>query len=667
MPRNPFRREPHDRFDKFTERALNVLHLAQAQAQLLNHSSIGTEHLLLGILSLPDGAAARVLNKAGVELADVLGKIVGLGGTGEVAPTGELGLAPDTKRAIGNAVETAFGLGHQHIGTEHLLLGVLRVEGLAVQVLSELGFSLEELAGRAYDALQASSGDLDLHQPQGARFDKFTERARKVLQLAQEEAQRFNHNYIGTEHILLGLVREGDGVAARVLNNLGIELHKVRSAVEFIIGRGDRMVMGEIGLTPRAKRVIELAVDEARRLNHHYIGTEHLLLGVVREGEGIAAGVLESLGVSLEKVRAQVIEVLKGSSGHSSMSMGAFRRAVQSSPQYPPQNGELVFSRHARGVLRLAQEEARRLNHNYVGVEHVFLALLGLDYTRTMLSHFGLALVQAREAVEAISGRGEQEVAGEIDFTTQTKQAVQIAADHSRRLGRVEIGSELLLLGILRVGDSVVMDLLSRFGVHPDTVRAEVLEAMLLPPGGQQQAPGEVHVHFSEHQVVAWDADQSSGSPSIDLDLSSFAHGAWDVLRLATVEAQRLRHSYIGTEHLLLGLLSEDEGVLPHVLRELDLQPDQVRAAIEEVAGSGDAQPSDGLALTPGATHALMLAIDEAARLKHKAVGPEHILLGLLREGEDMAAGALASLGVAVEAVRTKVLEMLGGDDKSDA
>src|SRR5437867_1489484 len=148
------------------------------------------------------------------------------------------------------------------------------------------------------------------------KFDKFTERARKVLTLANEEAQRFNHNYIGTEHILLGLVREGDGVAARVLANLGIELPKVRSAVEFIIGRGDRMVMGEIGLTPRAKKVIELAVDEAKRLNHHYIGTEHLLLGLVREGEGIAAGVLESLGVSLDKVRAQVIHVLNQSAAY---------------------------------------------------------------------------------------------------------------------------------------------------------------------------------------------------------------------------------------------------------------------------------------------------------------------------------------------------------------
>jgi len=145
------------------------------------------------------------------------------------------------------------------------------------------------------------------------KFEKFTERARKVLSLAQDEAQRFNHNYIGTEHLLLGLVREGDGVAAKVLANLGVELQKVRSAVEFIIGRGDRIVLGEIGLTPRAKKVIELAVDEARRLNHHYIGTEHLLLGLVREGEGIAAGVLESLGVNLEKVRTQTIQVLSQS------------------------------------------------------------------------------------------------------------------------------------------------------------------------------------------------------------------------------------------------------------------------------------------------------------------------------------------------------------------
>ncbi len=143
-----------------------------------------------------------------------------------------------------------------------------------------------------------------------SRFEKFSERARRVLSLAQEEAQRFNHNYIGTEHILLGLVRETDGTAAKVLASLAIELGKVRSAVEFIIGKGETTSGGEIGLTPRAKKVIELAVDEARRLNHHYIGTEHLLIGLMREGDGVAAGVLESLGVTLDKVRGETTSVL---------------------------------------------------------------------------------------------------------------------------------------------------------------------------------------------------------------------------------------------------------------------------------------------------------------------------------------------------------------------
>ncbi|MEX0682537.1 MAG: ATP-dependent Clp protease ATP-binding subunit [Dehalococcoidia bacterium] len=205
------------------------------------------------------------------------------------------------------------------------------------------------------------------------RFDKFTERARRVLTLAQEEALRFNHNYIGTEHLLLGLVREGEGVAAKVLANLGVELNKVRSAVEFIIGRGDRAVMGEIGLTPRAKKVIELAVDEARRLGHHYIGTEHLLLGLVREGEGIAAGVLESLGVSLDKVRAEVTRILA-----QSMPQGAAQggRAATRTPTVDQLGIDLTTAARAnkldpvigreKEIERVVQILSRRTKNNPV-------------------------------------------------------------------------------------------------------------------------------------------------------------------------------------------------------------------------------------------------------------------------------------------------------------
>ena len=161
-----------------------------------------------------------------------------------------------------------------------------------------------------------------------SRFEKFSERARRVLALAQEEAQRLEHGYISSEHILLGILKVEDCVAARVLQNLNVKLSKIRAALEFIMGQGEKGRKGELTLTPSAKRVIEYAVDEARQLNHNYIGTEHLLLGILRDREGIAAGVLESFGVTLERVRAQVIQLLNRSTPYS-------RRVVRSPTQTP--------------------------------------------------------------------------------------------------------------------------------------------------------------------------------------------------------------------------------------------------------------------------------------------------------------------------------------------
>jgi ATP-dependent Clp protease ATP-binding subunit ClpC len=142
-------------------------------------------------------------------------------------------------------------------------------------------------------------------------YDKFTRRAKQVLQLATDEARTFNHPYVGTEHILLGLIRESEGIAARVLDDLGIKLTQARNAVEFIVGVGEVAYSHDQELTARAKKVIEYAIEEAKRLNHHYIGTEHLLLGLVRNGEGVATGVLDIMGVSLEQVRNQVMRVLR--------------------------------------------------------------------------------------------------------------------------------------------------------------------------------------------------------------------------------------------------------------------------------------------------------------------------------------------------------------------
>src|SRR6266849_3156955 len=133
--------------------------------------------------------------------------------------------------------------------------------------------------------------------------DKFTERVRKVMYLAREEAARLQHDYIGTEHLLLGVIREGEGIAATVLNNLGLDLDRIRQEVENMVSAsGGTMTIGEIPFTPRAKRVLELAVEEARSLGHNYVGTEHLLLGLIREGEGVAAKVLLELGLDLTQL-----------------------------------------------------------------------------------------------------------------------------------------------------------------------------------------------------------------------------------------------------------------------------------------------------------------------------------------------------------------------------
>jgi ATP-dependent Clp protease ATP-binding subunit ClpA len=143
-------------------------------------------------------------------------------------------------------------------------------------------------------------------------FERFTDRARRVVVLAQEEARMLNHNYIGTEHILLGLIHEGEGVAAKALESLGISLEAVRQQVEEIIGQGRQAPSGHIPFTPRVKKVLELSLREAKELGHNYIGTEHILLGLIREGEGVAAQVLVKLGADLSLVRQQVIEVLAG-------------------------------------------------------------------------------------------------------------------------------------------------------------------------------------------------------------------------------------------------------------------------------------------------------------------------------------------------------------------
>ena len=189
-------------------------------------------------------------------------------------------------------------------------------------------------------------------------FERFTDRARRVVVLAQEEARLLNHNYIGTEHILLGLIHEGEGVAAKALESLGISLEAVRSQVEELIGQGGSSPSGHIPFTPRAKKVLELSLREALQLGHNYIGTEHILLGLIREGEGVAAQVLVKLGADLSRVRQQVIQLLSGYSGAASgQGSGEKAGATTGGSSGDQSSGSLVLDQFGRNLTQAARDK----------------------------------------------------------------------------------------------------------------------------------------------------------------------------------------------------------------------------------------------------------------------------------------------------------------------
>jgi len=551
------------------------------------------------------------------------------------------------------------------------------------------------------------------------RYDKFTERARKVLRLAQEEAQRFQHNYIDTEHLLLGLVREGEGVAAKVLSNLGVDLNKVRSTIEFMIGRGERIILGEIGLTPRAKKVIELAVDEARRLNHQYIGTEHLLLGLVREGEGIAAQVLESLGVNLEKVRTHTIQVLSQSGAPHVVIRSRFVQTyfIQSMVEVGEEWFD-TFTVQVSRVLSRAEEEARRFQHNSIDTEHLLLALTRerKGVAASVSSNLGVDLNKVGSAVEFILSMKAHIVPEQVGLTPQVKKVLKLAVDEARLLNHHYVGIEHLLLGLIREEKGTAASVLESLGVTLEKARIEtmrvlsqpaLLQKIEVPPqlkdalkaldtllrekeaallqqeyglaaeliarevnlrdriarlesdwyrerdnkeGGQQ--PGEEKT-ISMQQPIQDDDDKVQELSQTEKDFlqtlealnqddrdrfEKFTVRARRVLRFSREEAERFQHNYIGTEHLLLGLVRENGGIAAAVLRNLGVELTKVRDAVEFIIGRGDRIVLGEIGLTPRAKKVIELAVDEARRLNHDSIGTGHLLLGLVREGEGIAA-----------------------------
>lgn len=470
-------------------------------------------------------------------------------------------------------------------------------------------------------------------------FYRFTERARKVLSLAQEEAQCFQHNYIGTEHLLLGLIRAEQGIAARVLLGLGADLNRARSLLEQIIGRGDRVVLGEIGLTPRARHVIELALQEAQSMNHHYLGTEHLLLGLIDEGEGIGLSILGNMGIKPEQVRTSTLNVLHSVKENTTGSPPPAQPLPEETP--PPQTpaGDdpyANFTEQARAAMRAAQEEAGRFQHNYIGTEHLLLGLLHDEKTvaAAILNRLGVELAKVRSAVEFIIGRGNRIVSDDIGLTPRSHSVLDYAREEARKRNQGFVGTEHLLLGLVREGQGIAAGVLESLGVNLGRLRASL----------EGTDVSSVSISSS---AVAQGQRRSSGR------LTTFDEHARKALALAQEEAQRLQHAFITPEHLLLGLLRLNQGGAVLVLKHLNADTASMRAHIEERLRQGTLGNPNEVGLTGRAKRIIELAIEESRQLHHQYVGSEHLLLALLSEGT--VRDTLENAGVTHEKVRQDI------------
>lgn len=566
-----------DHFDRFTEPAKAVIEMAQEEAQYFGHNALGSEHILLGLIREGKSIAARVLESLGMTLGKVRQAVEEAKGHGSRAAAGEMGLTPHanmviemvmreaerqfpsrstkpeeqligsislsereaekilqdvkvpayleslgvTLEQIRKAVGEAKGRGVQllidqrspvntpteqadrrrhpffRITTEHLLLGLLRVpESRAVKVLRGLGAPLKD-----FGSLVFLEKVTTLQTANQGYTQKFTRQARKAWGLAHEESRRLQDGYVGANHLLLGLVAEGSGVAATVLAEMGVGLSQIREQVKPSYEAGDWNVAGSIKLQPKLKHVIELASNEARRLNHRSLGTGHLLLALLHD-EGMETGLLELLGVDLDKLRIALGNVqseelsLPGQESEAvtdpisekgvyayDASIASIEKDLQSRELDKTLLAVYPFTIESRRVLEDARITAQNLAQK-VGPEHLLVGLAHLTFGNGLVSKvfkdLGINFARAQAAVENRQDQGEKTASVVLVQSAMCRACLLLAVDEAEQRDSqgTPVRSEHLLLGLLREEKGIIANVLEDLGTSVRIVRTKLLEAM---------------------------------------------------------------------------------------------------------------------------------------------------------------------------------------------
>ncbi len=528
-------------------------------------------------------------------------------------------------------------------------------------------------------------------------YEHFTEKAIKVIMLAQEEARRLRHNFVGTEQILLGLYGEGTGIAARVLRAQNIKLKDLRATVLGIIGKGSGSVSAETPFTPRAKKLLEFAWDAARQLGHNYIGTEHLLLGLLAADDGTAKQVLSILGVDLEKMKGDVFDLLQTSNRQPQVASENPAHAPASAPAQsqaptqsysptqahtPAQSDALVrsvkgpvasqsvkasvpnsdfttyFSESAIIAMQLAQEEALRVGSMKLELHHLLLGILseGSSEAAKLLVAQAVKLEELRLATKL---EDEEKLSDseplEFQLVKQVIFAVQMATVGVRRAGSSLITPEHLLLALLSYEESRAVKGLQKLGVNIELFVDELRKVIKALNVAQAQAAAAAkEARAAEAASLEVDGERKqkadSGTAGKQLDLPQSALVLTEMLEraivLATEEAHRLGHAEVDTDHLLLGLMTEADGLASLALHVWDVKTKELRQESENMPGREKAETPCESRCGSKVNELILAARNLAQQSKHVYVGTDHVLLALLADEDSAGLKVLRNLSI---------------------
>lgn len=663
-------------FERFSEKAIKVIMLAQEESRRMGHNFVGTEQILLGLSGEGTGIAAKVLRAHNVKLKDLRATVLGIIGKGSGSVSVEIPFTPNAKKLLEAAWNAARDLGHNYVGTEHLLLGLLAVDGgVAKQVLDKHNVDLAKVKIDVLDFVQMANKQQQLasanpaHAPASAPeqsqalvrsakdqisksnvTDLFSESAIRSMQLAQEEARLVGSSKLELQHLLLGILAEGSSEAAKLLTSQSINLEELRLATmpEEEVAPSESSSQ-DFELSKQVYFSVEMASVAARTSGCALITPEFLLFALISYEESRAVKGLQKVGVNIELFAEELRKVIKALSMAEAQAVEAASLAAERGRKQKVDSGttgkqidlpqsSLVLTEMLEHAIVLATEEAHRLGHAEVDTDHLLLGLMTVpDGLAALALHvWDVKTKELRQESENMPGREKAETPCESRCGSKVNELILAARKLAQQSKRSYVGTDHVLLALLADEDSAGLKVLRNLSIDTERLKKMLQNANI---------PLEVGAKYSSIVPLA----KQRG-------FERFSDEAIRALMFAKEEAFRLGHSQIGSQFLLLGICDERLNKGAERLRKIGISLDDLRFEVEHLTGYGDGDCGSGFSFGEHAVQALTWCLDTAVGAGVEVIRPEHLFVGIILEESGPAFAVLQQFNISIEKLRAKTI-----------